>query len=234
MPRSCAVSIMRRGGDDGRRRPALAAGSAAAAASTMSSYGDAESMSVFFRNDPPASLDLPRPIFMTVVAARRREEHRRVPGPRPAGIEGRHRRRAGRRRHSRGVFRRRISSGLRHGAELAALYRAADAFVFPSRTDTFGLVMLEALASGTPVAAFPVEAPLGSASAPSGCGVLDEDLGKAAMRALAHAARPPAGPSGRPLRWRQAPCELPGTSPRRRGHANPSNVHGAPARIAAA
>ena len=42
--------------------------------------------------------------------------------------------------------------------ELAAIYAAADVFVFPSRTDTFGLVLLEALASGLPVAAFPVTA----------------------------------------------------------------------------
>ena len=73
--------------------------------------------------------------------------------------------------------------GLRQGADLASIYRAADAFVFPSRTDTFGLVMLEALASGTPVAAYPVEAPLGLLAA-SGCGVVDEDLAAAARQAL--------------------------------------------------
>ena len=50
--------------------------------------------------------------------------------------------------------------GAKTGEELAALYRASDVFVFPSRTDTFGLVLLEALASGVPVAAFPVQAPL--------------------------------------------------------------------------
>jgi glycosyltransferase involved in cell wall biosynthesis len=46
------------------------------------------------------------------------------------------------------------------GEPLAAAYRSADAFVFPSRTDTFGLVLLEALASGVPVAAYPVSAPM--------------------------------------------------------------------------
>lgn len=46
------------------------------------------------------------------------------------------------------------------GAELASVYKAADVFVFPSRTDTFGLVMVEALATGVPVAAFPVPGPL--------------------------------------------------------------------------
>lgn len=49
--------------------------------------------------------------------------------------------------------------GSRHGAALAAAYRAADVLVFPSRTDTFGLVMIEALACGTPVAAFAVPGP---------------------------------------------------------------------------
>ena len=46
------------------------------------------------------------------------------------------------------------------GAQLAGCYAGADCFVFPSRTDTFGLVMIEALACGTPVAAFPVPGPL--------------------------------------------------------------------------
>jgi glycosyltransferase involved in cell wall biosynthesis len=56
-------------------------------------------------------------------------------------------------------------------------------FVFPSRTDTFGLVILEALASGVPVAAYPVTGPvdvIGDCDA----GVLDEDLRSAVMRAL--------------------------------------------------
>ncbi len=69
------------------------------------------------------------------------------------------------------------------GEPLAAIYASADVFVFPSRTDTFGMVLLEALASGLPVAAFPVTGPkdvLGT----SGCGVLDDDLGRAAMAAL--------------------------------------------------
>src|SRR5262249_44712517 len=48
--------------------------------------------------------------------------------------------------------------GTKRGEELAAVYASADVFVFPSRTDTFGLVLLEALASGVPVAGFPVAA----------------------------------------------------------------------------
>ncbi len=49
--------------------------------------------------------------------------------------------------------------GTRTGADLAALYAACDVFVFPSLTDTFGIVLLEALACGLPVAAFPCQAP---------------------------------------------------------------------------
>ena len=73
--------------------------------------------------------------------------------------------------------------GMRFGDELARTYASADVFVFPSRTDTFGLVLLEALASGTPVAAFPVAGPadvIGDAPV----GVLDEDLGSACRRAV--------------------------------------------------
>jgi glycosyltransferase involved in cell wall biosynthesis len=50
--------------------------------------------------------------------------------------------------------------GVKHGAELASVYRAADVFVFPSLTDTFGLVNIEALACGLPVAAYPVRGPV--------------------------------------------------------------------------
>ena len=73
--------------------------------------------------------------------------------------------------------------GPRDGDELASYFAAADVFVFPSRTDTFGLVMLEALASGVPVAAFPVQGPL-DVIGDNGIGVLDDDLGSAVGRAL--------------------------------------------------
>ena len=77
-----------------------------------------------------------------------------------------------------------------HGAALAGAYAAADLFVFPSRTDTFGLVMIEALASGLPVAAFPVPGPLdilgrdGRGRGGSPVGVLDASLETAITRAL--------------------------------------------------
>ncbi len=67
--------------------------------------------------------------------------------------------------------------------ELVRIYSAADAFVFPSHSETFGLVMLEAMACGTPVAAFPVEGPLDVVGTSDG-GVLDHDLKRAALRAL--------------------------------------------------
>ena len=73
--------------------------------------------------------------------------------------------------------------GVLSQAELAKVYAAADVFVFPSRTDTFGLVLLEALACGTPVAAYPVTGPidvLGNGDA----GALNEDLREACLDAL--------------------------------------------------
>jgi glycosyltransferase involved in cell wall biosynthesis len=72
--------------------------------------------------------------------------------------------------------------GRRTGAALAACYAGADVFVFPSRTDTFGLVMIEALACGTPVAAYPVAGPIDVVG--PGCGALDENLERAIAGAL--------------------------------------------------
>jgi glycosyltransferase involved in cell wall biosynthesis len=73
--------------------------------------------------------------------------------------------------------------GYQHGGQLEAAYRSADVLVFPSRTDTFGNVITEALASGTPVAAYPVTGPLDVLSDPK-AGSLDVDLGRAVMHAL--------------------------------------------------
>ena len=73
--------------------------------------------------------------------------------------------------------------GLRLGLELVRLLSAADVFVFPSRTDTFGLVMIEAMACGVPVAAYPVPGPVDIVTPESGA--LDEDLKNAVFKALA-------------------------------------------------
>ena len=76
-------------------------------------------------------------------------------------------------------------AGVRHGAPLAQAFAGADVFVFPSLTDTFGLVMLESLACGTPVAAFPVTGPADvlAGGGPT-VGAVDTDLRAAALQAL--------------------------------------------------
>ena len=82
--------------------------------------------------------------------------------------------------------------GPKHGEELASTYAAADVFVFPSRTDTFGLVNIEALACGLPIAGYPVPGPLdvvgingrGMHGGKWPIGALDENLGSAIERAL--------------------------------------------------
>lgn len=76
--------------------------------------------------------------------------------------------------------------GLLHRSELQEVYAAADVFVFPSRSETFGLVMLEAMACGTPVAAFPVDGPLEVLGAAQGArgGVLHENLQQACLETL--------------------------------------------------
>jgi len=76
-----------------------------------------------------------------------------------------------------------VFAGAKHGEDLASYYAAADVFVFPSLTDTFGLVLLEALACGVPVAAYPVAGPLDViGDAPVGC--LNQDLSLAVEMAL--------------------------------------------------
>lgn len=77
--------------------------------------------------------------------------------------------------------------GVLQQTELAEVYSAADVFVFPSKTDTFGLVLLEAMACGTPVAAFPVTGPLdvlGDVPPAQSGGAMDDDLRAACLRAL--------------------------------------------------
>ena len=129
-----------------------------------------------------AALDMPRPIFLTVgrVAVEKNLEaflaldlpgSKVVVGDGPQLAELRQR------------FPRATFLGERKGIALAGLIAAADVFVFPSRTDTFGVVQLEALACGAPVAAFPVMGPL-DVIGDRPIGVLNEDLRAACLSAL--------------------------------------------------
>ena len=140
----------------------------------------------------PAMADLPRPILLNVgrVAPEKNLEafceldtpgSRVVVGDGPALAEMK-------RRYPHVHF-----LGALSGEALASAYRAADCFVFPSKTDTFGLVIIEALACGVPVAAYPVAGPLDilgadgrgeEQSAPEPIAALDEDLGAAVAQAL--------------------------------------------------
>ncbi|MEM7192020.1 MAG: glycosyltransferase family 1 protein [Pseudomonadota bacterium] len=76
-----------------------------------------------------------------------------------------------------------LFTGAKEGEDLAEAYASGDVFVFPSLTDTFGLVLLEALACGMPVAAYPVHGPKDVLTDPA-CGVLDNDLRAAAIKAM--------------------------------------------------
>lgn len=134
------------------------------------------------RPDEAAPYDLPRPIMLAVgrVAIEKNLEaflSLPLPGSKLVVGDGPHLD-ALRRRYPDAVF-----AGARTGEELARFYAAADVFVFPSRTDTFGLVLLEALASGVPVAAFPVPGPLDVVTDPA-VGCLDDDLARAIRTAL--------------------------------------------------
>ncbi|WP_420407122.1 glycosyltransferase family 4 protein [Hoeflea sp.] len=135
-----------------------------------------------FNPDHPAPFELPGPVFLHVgrMAVEKNVEtflsmdlpgSKLVVGDGPQLAEFRE-------RYPDVVF-----TGAKSGRELAALYAMGDVFVFPSRTDTFGLVVLEALASGVPVAAYPVTGPrdiIGKSRA----GVLDDDLQAAALACL--------------------------------------------------
>jgi len=127
-------------------------------------------------------LGLPRPVFLCVgrVAVEKNLEaflELDLPGTKVIVGDG-PARAALARNYPRAVF-----LGARHGEQLAEAYAAADVFVFPSKTDTFGLVLLEALASGLPVAAFPVTGPrdvIGNHPV----GALNEDLRIACLAAV--------------------------------------------------
>ena len=135
-----------------------------------------------FRPRTGATLDLPRPIFLTVgrLAVEKNIEaflKLDLPGTKLVVGDGPARAQLVK------VFPDAVFLGWRQGEDLAKIYASADVFVFPSRTDTFGLVLLEALASGVPVAGFPAVAPrdvIGEAPV----GVLDEDLRLACLGAL--------------------------------------------------
>jgi len=139
--------------------------------------------SVLFHPGRARDLGLKRPIFLTVgrLAVEKNLEAflalylpgtKVVVGDGPARAALAH-------RYPEAVF-----LGTKRDAELAAIYASADVFVFPSRTDTFGLVLLEALASGLPIAGFPVPATQDVVGAEP-VAVLDDDLRAACLRALA-------------------------------------------------
>ena len=127
-------------------------------------------------------LDYPRPIFISVgrVAAEKNlEAFLRLDLPGTKVVIGQGPEQAElKRRFPQAKF-----LGLLPDSELAAHLAAADVFVFPSRTDTFGVVQLEALACGLPIAAFPVTGP-NDVIADNPIGVIDEDLRTACLRAL--------------------------------------------------
>ncbi len=136
-----------------------------------------------FRPGPKQFLDLPRPIAVYVgrlAVEKNVDAFLAMPwagsklivgdGPERARLQE---------RYPEGVF-----VGYRYGADLVAHLAASDVFVFPSRTDTFGLVNLEAMACGLPVAAYPVTGPIDVID-DGVTGALNESLSRAAHRALA-------------------------------------------------
>ena len=135
-----------------------------------------------FKPERAIELDLPRPIFLSMgrLAVEKNLEaflSLDLPGSKVVIGEG----------PQEAELRRRFPAakflGQLEGIKLAAHVAAADVFVFPSRTDTFGIVQLEALASGLPVAAYPVSGPR-DVIASHPVGVLDHDLRVACMAAL--------------------------------------------------
>ncbi|WP_083533156.1 glycosyltransferase family 1 protein [Bosea sp. WAO] len=127
-------------------------------------------------------LDLPRPIFLSVgrVAVEKNLEaflSLRLPGSKVVVGDG------PALADLKRAFPEAHFLGSREGEDLAAIYASSDVFVFPSLTDTFGIVLLEAAASGLPVAAFPVQGP-SDVFAGSHAAVLHEDLRQAALSAL--------------------------------------------------
>lgn len=135
-----------------------------------------------FKPGPKSFLNLPRPIFMNVgrVAVEKNIDaflQLELPGTKVVVGDGPERARL-ETQYPTAVF-----TGFKYGEELAAHVAAADVFVFPSLTDTFGLVLLEAMACGVPVAAFPVTGPI-DVVRNRVTGILNQDLRAAALEAL--------------------------------------------------
>jgi len=135
-----------------------------------------------FRPERAISLDLPRPIFVSVgrIAVEKNLAaflSLDLPGTKVVIGDG------PQERELRSRFPEARFLGMLSGETLAAHVAAADVFVFPSKTDTFGVVQLEALASGVPVAAFPVTGPRDVIGGHP-IGVLDNDLRAACLGAL--------------------------------------------------
>jgi glycosyltransferase involved in cell wall biosynthesis len=135
-----------------------------------------------FRPDRAIDLGLPRPIFMTVgrVAVEKNLDaflSLDLPGSKAIIGRGPEEERLARQYPQTKFF------GSLSDEKLASHLAAADVFVFPSRTDTYGVVQLEALACGVPVAAYPVTGPL-DVIADNPIGALNEDLRQACLDAL--------------------------------------------------
>src|SRR5271163_5089153 len=135
-----------------------------------------------FRPRAASIFEFPRPIFLTCarVAVEKNLEaflSLDLPGSKVVVGDGPQRAEL-QRRYPKAIF-----LGEKTGRDLTSHMAAADVFVFPSLTDTFGVVQLEALACGTPVAAFPVTGPL-DVIADHPVGALDKDLRPACLKAL--------------------------------------------------
>jgi glycosyltransferase involved in cell wall biosynthesis len=174
--------------------------------------------SLFQPREGDAFPGLPRPIFLSVgrVAVEKNLEallDLDLPGsvvvigdgPARAGLQ---------RRYPKAHF-----LGARFGEDLARCYASADVFVFPSRTDTFGIVLVEAMASGLPAAAFPVTGPL-DVIGESGAGALSENLRAACMAAL-QIPRERARAHALTFSWRESARQFLGHIAQARGEGQP-------------
>ncbi len=135
-----------------------------------------------FRPDRMLALDLPRPVLLFVGRVAREKTlddlcALDLPGSKVIVGDGPDLNRLLKK------FPETIFTGPMHGEQLAAYYAASDVLVFPSRTDTFGNSMLEAMACGTPVAAYPVTGPIDLIQ-PGVTGVMHEELKTAVEQAL--------------------------------------------------